>query len=89
MSVPETFSSCGGWTGCAALAHLIETVRDLRERGVHFRSLQEQLDTTTSGGKLVFQVFGALRSLGPYQRPDDGWPGRCAHPGWEGRPTGG
>jgi DNA invertase Pin-like site-specific DNA recombinase len=27
---------------------------------VHFRSLQEQLDTATSGGKLVFHVFGAL-----------------------------
>jgi DNA invertase Pin-like site-specific DNA recombinase len=27
---------------------------------VHFRSLQEQLDTVTSGGELVFHVFGAL-----------------------------
>lgn len=27
---------------------------------MHFRSLQEQLDTATSGGKLVFHVFGAL-----------------------------
>jgi DNA invertase Pin-like site-specific DNA recombinase len=43
-----------------SLGHLIETVRDLRERGVHFRSLQEQLDTATSGGKLIFHVFGAL-----------------------------
>jgi DNA invertase Pin-like site-specific DNA recombinase len=43
-----------------SLAHLIETVRTLQERGVHFRSLQEQLDTATSGGKLVFHVFGAL-----------------------------
>jgi DNA invertase Pin-like site-specific DNA recombinase len=43
-----------------SLAHLIEMVRELQERGVHFRSLQEQLDTATSGGKLVFHVFGAL-----------------------------
>jgi DNA invertase Pin-like site-specific DNA recombinase len=43
-----------------SLAHLIETVRTLQERGVHFKSLQEQLDTATSGGKLVFHVFGAL-----------------------------
>jgi DNA invertase Pin-like site-specific DNA recombinase len=43
-----------------SLVHLIQTVRDLEERGVHFRSLQEQLDTSTSGGKLVFHVFGAL-----------------------------
>jgi DNA invertase Pin-like site-specific DNA recombinase len=43
-----------------SLPHLIETVGQLQERGVGFRSLQEQIDTTTSGGKLVFHVFGAL-----------------------------
>src|SRR3954471_18690485 len=43
-----------------SLAHLIETVGQLQERGIGFRSLQEQLDTTTSGGKFVFHVFGAL-----------------------------
>jgi DNA invertase Pin-like site-specific DNA recombinase len=43
-----------------SLPHLIETIRQLHERGIGFRSLQEQLDTTTSGGKLVFHVFGAL-----------------------------
>ena len=43
-----------------SLAHLIQTVTQLQERGVHFRSLQEQLDTSTSGGKLVFHFFGAL-----------------------------
>jgi DNA invertase Pin-like site-specific DNA recombinase len=32
----------------------------LQERGIGFRSLQEQIDTTTSGGNLVFHVFGAL-----------------------------
>src|SRR3954470_22651347 len=43
-----------------SLSHLIETIRQLQERGVGFRSLQEQIDTTTSGGKLIFHVFGAL-----------------------------
>src|SRR5688500_15261587 len=43
-----------------SLPHLIETVRQLQERGIGFRSLQEQIDTGTSGGKLVFHVFGAL-----------------------------
>jgi DNA invertase Pin-like site-specific DNA recombinase len=43
-----------------SLVHLIQTVTELQRRGVHFRSLQEQLDTATSGGKLVFHVFGAL-----------------------------
>lgn len=43
-----------------SLPHLIETIRRLQERGIGFRSLTEQLDTTTSGGKLVFHVFAAL-----------------------------
>ena len=43
-----------------SLPHLLETVTGLQDRGVGFRSLTEQLDTTTSGGKLVFHVFGAL-----------------------------
>ena len=43
-----------------SLKHLIETVTDLSHRGVGFRSLQEAIDTTTSGGKLIFHVFGAL-----------------------------
>lgn len=32
----------------------------LEERSVGFKSLQEGIDTTTSGGKLVFHIFGAL-----------------------------
>ena len=43
-----------------SLWHLIETVTALQARKVGFRSLQESIDTTTSGGKLVFHVFGAL-----------------------------
>jgi DNA invertase Pin-like site-specific DNA recombinase len=43
-----------------SLRHLIDTVRELEDRGVGFRSLQEQVDTTTPGGRLVFHVFGAL-----------------------------
>ena len=43
-----------------SLIHLIETVAQLEERGIGFRSLQEAIDTTTSGGKLIFQIFGAL-----------------------------
>jgi DNA invertase Pin-like site-specific DNA recombinase len=33
---------------------------DLEERGVGFKSLTENIDTTTSGGKLIFHIFGAL-----------------------------
>ena len=43
-----------------SLRHLIEVVTDLAQRGIGFRSLQENLDTTTSSGKLVFHMFGAL-----------------------------
>jgi DNA invertase Pin-like site-specific DNA recombinase len=43
-----------------SLTHLIETVTGLETRGIGFRSLTEAIDTTTSGGKLVFHVFGAL-----------------------------
>jgi DNA invertase Pin-like site-specific DNA recombinase len=43
-----------------SLRHLVDTVTGLAERGVGFRSLQEAIDTTTPGGKLVFHVFAAL-----------------------------
>lgn len=43
-----------------SLRHLIDTVSGLAERGVGFRSLQESIDTTTPGGRLVFHVFAAL-----------------------------
>ena len=43
-----------------SLKHLIETVTTLQSRNVGFKSLQENIDTTTSGGKLVFHMFGAL-----------------------------
>ncbi len=42
------------------LKHLIEAVQALDERGIGFKSVQESIDTTTPGGKLVFHVFGAL-----------------------------
>ncbi len=43
-----------------SLPHLIETVTALEKRGVGFRSITEAIDTTTSGGRLVFHLFGAL-----------------------------
>jgi DNA invertase Pin-like site-specific DNA recombinase len=32
----------------------------LEDRGIGFKSLTENIDTTTSGGKLIFHIFGAL-----------------------------
>src|SRR5438309_11667183 len=43
-----------------SLRHLIDTLTALDTRGVGFKSLTEQIDTTTPGGKLIFHVFGAL-----------------------------
>jgi DNA invertase Pin-like site-specific DNA recombinase len=43
-----------------SLPHLIATMTDLEERGIGFKSLTENIDTTTSGGKLIFHIFGAL-----------------------------
>jgi DNA invertase Pin-like site-specific DNA recombinase len=43
-----------------SLRHLIETVAELQERGVGFKSLTESIDTTTSGGRLVFNIFASL-----------------------------
>ena len=43
-----------------SLKRLIELIGDLEERGIGFKSLQESIDTTSSSGRLVFHVFGAL-----------------------------
>src|SRR5213082_4114174 len=43
-----------------SLKHLIETITKLNNRKIGFKSITENIDTTTSGGKLVFHIFGAL-----------------------------
>ena len=43
-----------------SLKDLIALVEELENRKIGFRSLQESIDTTTSGGKLIFHLFGAL-----------------------------
>ena len=43
-----------------SLPHLLTTVTGLKERGIAFRSLTEQIDTTTPQGELLFHIFGAL-----------------------------
>jgi DNA invertase Pin-like site-specific DNA recombinase len=44
-----------------SLRHLIETLTLLQDIG--FKSPTEQIDTTSSGGKLIFHVFGALAEI--------------------------
>ena len=43
-----------------SLKHLIDVVNDLNTRGVFFKSIRENIDTSNSGGKLTFHLFGAL-----------------------------
>jgi DNA invertase Pin-like site-specific DNA recombinase len=43
-----------------SLKQLIDTVDGLSDRGAHFRSLTESIDTATPNGRLIFHVFGAL-----------------------------
>ena len=43
-----------------SLKHLIEVVSSLDDRSIGFKSLKENIDTTTSCGKLIFHIFGAL-----------------------------
>lgn len=43
-----------------SLTDLINLVSSLESRGVGLTSLQEKIDTTSSGGRLVFHIFGAL-----------------------------
>ena len=43
-----------------SLKNLIDVVNDLNKRGVFFKSVRENIDTSSSGGKLTFHLFGAL-----------------------------
>jgi DNA invertase Pin-like site-specific DNA recombinase len=43
-----------------SMKQLIETVDQLKARGIGLRSLTEAIDTTTAAGELFFHIFGAL-----------------------------
>ena len=43
-----------------SMRQLIETIEDLQTRKIGFRSLTENIDTTTASGELMFHIFGAL-----------------------------
>ena len=43
-----------------SLKDLIAKVETLKDKGVQFKSLKENLDTTSSAGRLQFHIFGAL-----------------------------
>ncbi len=43
-----------------SLSHLVTLLEELKEQGVGFRSLQENINTTSGVGKLVFHIFASL-----------------------------
>ncbi|WP_010301873.1 recombinase family protein [Candidatus Odyssella thessalonicensis] len=43
-----------------SLTHLLDIITTLHKKGISFRSLTEQMDTTTPHGELLFSLFGAL-----------------------------
>jgi Resolvase, N terminal domain len=47
-----------------SLRHLIDIADDLnRRRGVALKSITENIDTTTPGGRFMFNILGALSSM--------------------------
>lgn len=48
-----------------SLSSLLKIITDLKKRGIAFKSLTEQMDTTTAHGELLFNIFG---SLAQYER---------------------
>jgi DNA invertase Pin-like site-specific DNA recombinase len=43
-----------------SLPHLINVITGLRDAGIGFRSLQEQIDTTSAGGRFYLHILAAL-----------------------------
>ncbi len=42
------------------MSHLIAIMKQLEEQRIRFRSITENIDTTSAGGRLVFHLFSAL-----------------------------
>jgi DNA invertase Pin-like site-specific DNA recombinase len=44
-----------------SMPHLVSIITDLKERGIHLKSINDgAIDTTTASGELVFNIFAAL-----------------------------
>ena len=57
------FGGDGSMTGLRSVRHVIDTVHNLGERGIAFRSLTEGFDTTTAGGEFLFHIMAALAQM--------------------------
>ncbi|MEY4526714.1 MAG: hypothetical protein RL768_433 [Nitrospirota bacterium] len=45
-----------------SLKHCLEILETLKTHGVHFISLQQQIDTSSATGQLIFNIFACLAS---------------------------
>ena len=43
-----------------SLAHVSKLLKELQQRGIHFRTVDDNLDTRSSNGKLVLHILGAI-----------------------------
>ncbi|AXG42198.1 MULTISPECIES: recombinase family protein [Photorhabdus] len=46
-----------------SVKHLVDLVSDLSERGIHFQSLTDSIDTGTAMGRFFFHVMSALAEM--------------------------
>jgi DNA invertase Pin-like site-specific DNA recombinase len=46
-----------------SLKQLISLTEDLEKRGIHFRSLTDSIDTHTTAGRFLFNVFARMAEL--------------------------
>jgi DNA invertase Pin-like site-specific DNA recombinase len=43
-----------------SIKHLIELINEFNNKGIVFRSLTENIETTTNNGRLIFNIFASL-----------------------------
>ena len=46
-----------------SVRHLVNIVTDLEQRGVHFKSLTDQIDTSTTAGRFFFHMTASLARM--------------------------
>ena len=60
-----------------SVKHLTDMMTEFRERGIHFQSLSEGLDTSTPSGRLTFHIFASVAEFQRDLMKPPGHGGRC------------